>query len=218
MGQGNVGYGLDFRQLQYTQIGLPLVEPIKWIVVGAQVLRHPALPSNGTVEHPTEGDTIDGSPMDAETNDPARILIHDDQDPVGPQRCRLAPEQIHAPEAVFHVAQERQPGGTTGGLSRPVVLAENPSNHVFVDLDVERQGDLLCDSRTAPVGITLLHFDDRTDEFCTRSFRAGLPPAIRGEQHAVLLLAQGFVKAKQCRRLQNDCGTEQTSGTYQECH
>jgi hypothetical protein len=32
MGQGNVGYGLDFRQLQYTQIGLPLVEPIEWIV------------------------------------------------------------------------------------------------------------------------------------------------------------------------------------------
>src|SRR5438874_10173737 len=94
MGQGKVGYGLDFRQLQYTQIGLPLVEPIKWIVVGAQILRHPELPSNGTVEHPTEGDTIDGARMDAEPNDPARILIHDDQDPMGPQRCRLAPEQI----------------------------------------------------------------------------------------------------------------------------
>ena len=97
MGQGNVGYGLDFRQLQYTQIGLPLVEPIEWIIVGAQVLRHPALPSNGTVEHPTECGTIDRSRMDAETNDPACVLIHDHQDPVGPQRGRLAPEQIHAP-------------------------------------------------------------------------------------------------------------------------
>ena len=130
MGQGNVGYGLDFRQLQYTQIGLPLVEPIKWIVVGAQILRHPELPSNGTVEHPTEGDTIDGARMDAEPNDPARILIHDDQDPMGPQRCRLAPEQIHAPEVVFHVAQERQPGRTTGVLPRPVVLREYPSNRI----------------------------------------------------------------------------------------
>ncbi len=179
MGQGNVVDGLDFRSLQYPQIGLPLVEPIKWIVVGAQVLRHPALLSNGTVEHSTEGVTIDGSRMDAETNDPARILVHDDQDPVGPQRCRLAPEQIHAPEAVFHLAQERQPGGTTGGLSRPVVTGENPSNHVFVELEMERQGHLLCDSRTAPVGIPLLHFDDRTDEFCARTFRAGLPAAIR---------------------------------------
>ena len=78
------------------------------------------------------------------------------------------------------------------------MLGENPSNHVLVDWDVERQGQLLCDSRTAPVGITLLHFDDRMDEFCTRSFRAALPTAIRGEQHAVLLLAQSF-KARAAR-------------------
>ena len=94
------------------------------------------------------------------------------------------------------MAQESQPGGTTGILARPVVMGENPANHVFVDLDVERQGDLLSDSRTAPVGITLLHFDDRMNEFCARPFRAGLPTAILGEQQAVLSLAQGFVKAK----------------------
>jgi hypothetical protein len=75
------------------------------------------------------------------------------------------------------VAQESQPGRTTGGLSGPVVMAENPSNHVLVDLDVERQGDLLGDSRTTPAGIPLLHFDDRPDEFGARSFRAGLPSA-----------------------------------------
>jgi len=53
MGQGNVGDGLNFCHLSYPQIGLPLVEPIERIVVGAEVLRHPALPSNGAVEHPT---------------------------------------------------------------------------------------------------------------------------------------------------------------------
>ena len=53
----------------------------------------------------------------------------------------------------FMWTQESQPGGTTGVLARPVVMDENPSNHVFVDLDVERQGDLLCDSRTTPVGL-----------------------------------------------------------------
>ena len=92
MGQRNVGDGLDFCRLQYPQIGLPLVEPIKRIVVGADVLRHPVLPSNGAVEHPTECDTIERSRMDAEPNDAARILIHGNQDPVGPQRGRLAPE------------------------------------------------------------------------------------------------------------------------------
>ena len=71
------------------------------------------------------------------------------------------------------MAQESQPGGTTGILARPVVMGENPANHVFVDLDLKRQGNLLSDSRTAPVGITLLHFDYRTDEFCARTFRPG---------------------------------------------
>ena len=47
------------------------------------------------------------------------------------------------------MAQESQPGGTTGILARPVVMGENPANYVFVDLDVERQGHLLSDSRTA---------------------------------------------------------------------
>jgi hypothetical protein len=192
------------------------MEPIERIIVGAQVLRQPAMPSNGAVEHPTESDTIDLSRMDAKPNDAARVLIHDHQDPVRPQRGRVAPEQIHTPETVFHVAQERQPRWTIGVLSRPVVTGENPANHVFVDLDIGCQGDLLCDSRTAPVGITLLHFDDRMNEIYGRSFRTGLPTAIRGEEHPVLLLAQNFVKAKQCRGLQCNCGTEKTSWMHQE--
>ncbi len=106
MGQWNVGDGLDFRHLQYPQIGLPSVKPIKWIVVGTEVGRHPELSSNGVVEHPTESDTIDLTRVDAEPNDSPRALIHDHQDPVGPQGGRLTPEQIHTPEAVFHVAQE----------------------------------------------------------------------------------------------------------------
>ena len=111
MRQWNVRDGLDFCHVQYPDVGLPLVEPIKRIVIGAEEVRHPTLPSNGAVEHPTKCDTIDHSRMDAEANDPARVLIHDHQNPVGPQHGRFAPEQIHAPEAVSHVAQEGQPGG-----------------------------------------------------------------------------------------------------------
>src|SRR5215469_14784814 len=179
MRQWNVGDGLDFGHVQYPEVGLPLVEPIKRIVIGAQEVRHPALPSNGAVEHPTKCDTIDRAGMDAEANDAARVLIHDRRDPVGPHRGRFAPELIHAPEAVFHVPKESQPGRTTRVLSRPVVMGENSANYVFVDFDVERQGDLLSDSWTSPIGITLLHFDDRMNEFWARSFRAGLPAALR---------------------------------------
>src|SRR6516165_4077572 len=77
MRQRKVGDGLDFCHVQYPEVGLPLVEPIKRIVIGAEEVRHPALPSNGAVEHATKCDTIDHSRMDAEANDPARVLIHD---------------------------------------------------------------------------------------------------------------------------------------------
>jgi hypothetical protein len=73
-------------------------------------------------------------------------------------------------------------------LSRPIVIGENPADHIFVDLDVERQGDLLCDTRTAPVGIALLHFEDRMNEFCARTFGVKL------------LLAGGSGEPTQLRR------------------
>ena len=178
MGQGDVGHRLDFGHLQYPQIGLPLPKPIKGIVVAAKVLRHPALPSNRAVEHPAKSDTIDGSGMDAEPNDPTSVRIHDDQDPVGPQRGRFAPEQIQTPEAVLQVSNEGQPGWSPGVLFRSVVTGENPSNHVFVDGDVERPGNLLSNSRAAPGGIVLFHLDDGFNEFSVGSFWAWPPLAL----------------------------------------
>ena len=77
--------GFDLAHLQYPQIGLLLPKPKKGIMVGAEVLGHPRLPSNGAVEHPAKCDTVDSSGLDAEPDDPAGILIHDDQDPVGQQ-------------------------------------------------------------------------------------------------------------------------------------
>ena len=84
MRQRNVGYRLDFGHLQNSQIGLPLPKSIQRIVVGAEVLRHRPLASNGLIEHSAECDTVDYPGLDTESNDPARVLIHDHQDPVGP--------------------------------------------------------------------------------------------------------------------------------------
>jgi len=81
-------------------------------MVGAEVFRDQAVHSNGAVEHPTECNTIDGSSLDAESNDAARVLIHDDQNPAGPQRRRLAPGQIDIPETVLQVSNGSQPGRT----------------------------------------------------------------------------------------------------------
>jgi hypothetical protein len=72
MGQRNLEDAFDFRRLQHQQIVLPLVEPIKRIVILAEILWHPSLYSNSAVEHPTKCATIDRADMDAEPNDPAR--------------------------------------------------------------------------------------------------------------------------------------------------
>ena len=61
------------------------------------------------------------------------------------------------------MSNEGQPRGTTG--ARPIVTGENPSNYVFVDWDVESQGHLLSNSRTAPGRIALFCLDNGFDEF-----------------------------------------------------
>jgi len=52
-------------------------KPIKWIVVGAQVLWHRPVASNGLIEHPAERNTIDHSGMGAAPHIPVGVLIHD---------------------------------------------------------------------------------------------------------------------------------------------
>src|SRR5437868_11112489 len=106
MRPGDVGHGLDLGHFQYPQIGLPPLKPIKGIVVGAKVLGHLALPAKRVVKHPAKSDPVDASGMDAEPQDAARELIHDDQDPVSPQRGRFASEQIYIPEAVLGLTEE----------------------------------------------------------------------------------------------------------------
>ena len=216
MGEGNIGNGFDLGHLQYPQIGLPLPKPKKGITVGAEILGHPSLPSNGAVEHPAECDTVDGSGMDAKPNNSAGILIHDNQNPVGSQRSRFPQAQIQTPEAIFHVANESQPGRATGVLSWPIVTGENPANNVFVDGDVESQGNLLSNPRTAPGWIALLHLNDGFDEFFAGPFWSGLTPVLGGEEQAILSVPQSPVEAQESRRFQHDCRTDQAGGANEE--
>jgi hypothetical protein len=89
------------------------------------------------------------------------------------------------------------------------VTGENPSNHVFVDGDVESPGNLLSNTWATPGGIALLHLDDGFDEFFVGSPGSGLAPALRGEKQAVLALGQDLVKVQKGRRLQHDGRTDQ---------
>jgi hypothetical protein len=134
--------------------------------------------------------------MNTKSNDSAGELVHDDQDPVGPQRGRFAREQIYAPEAVLHVTQDGQPGWTAGIVSRAVMSGKDTANHVLVDLDSESQSDLLGDSGTTPSGIALLHLDHCFHQILAWSLWAGFGAAFRGERQSVLAIFHGPVEVQ----------------------
>ena len=54
---------------------------------------------------------------------------------------------------------------------RPVMNAQDSANNILVDLDAERQRDLLSNAGTAPVGIAPFRGNDGVDEVFLRSLR-----------------------------------------------
>ena len=98
MGPGSIRNRFNFRYAQDSQVGLPLMEAKQWIVVGAQILRKTRA-SNRLLEHLTERQAIDDSPLNSEADDSARVLVHHDQHPIRLQPDRLAPKQIEAPQS-----------------------------------------------------------------------------------------------------------------------
>ena len=86
--------------------------------------------------------------------------------------------------------------------------AQDTANNILVDFDAESQSNLLGNSRAAPTGITPFHFNDRVDEFLTRSFRTRLSPTLGRKQHLILSFRQQVVEMQQSGRLQNDSGPQ----------
>src|ERR1700726_2292018 len=109
MGEGHIGHRLDFRHLQHSEVGLPLVESIQGIVVGAEIVGR-CLPSNRSLEHPAQSRSIHDAALNTKTNNATRELIHHHENPMCSQRCGFASEQIAAPKTVLHVTEKCEPG------------------------------------------------------------------------------------------------------------
>src|SRR5206468_1394085 len=111
MGPGNVWNCLNFRNVQNSKVGFPLMKPIQRIVIGAEIFRQ-ACTSDRLLEHPAERQAIDDSTLDPESDDSTCVLVHDDQYPIHLQADRFTSEQVEAPQTVLHMADERQPRAT----------------------------------------------------------------------------------------------------------
>jgi hypothetical protein len=69
---------LDFRHLEYSKIGLPLVESIQRIMIRAEIFGQ-TLPANRSMEHPAQRHPIDDAAVDAKLNHATRTLVHHDE-------------------------------------------------------------------------------------------------------------------------------------------
>ena len=172
--------------------------------------------SKGVVEHSAKGNAVDDAGMQAKPNDPASVLIHDDQYPVSPQHGRLAAEQIDAPATVLQVAEESQPRRTVGVWLGVVMLGLDTPHDVLIDGDAEGPRDLLGDSRAAPGGIALLGGDNRLDELLGRALGTRLAPDLGREEPVVLAPGQDSVKVQEGRRLYHDGRADPPGGPHKQ--
>ena len=81
MRQRNVRHSFDFLHLENAQIGLPLMEPIQRIMIGAEIFRW-CLRVNDSIEHPAQYDSIHNTSVNGKADDASCELIHHDQNPL----------------------------------------------------------------------------------------------------------------------------------------
>ena len=99
------------------------------------------LAANGRGKHATDVNAGDRAAMQSETNQPARELIHDDEHPITPKHDRLAAKEVHAPEAIGGVTDERQPRRPAPARRRAIVFGQDAVHDVLIDGDPKRLRD-----------------------------------------------------------------------------
>src|SRR3954451_2418449 len=123
---------------------------------------------------------------------------------------RFALELNAAPQTFLSVTEEGKPGRTSRSWLWPVINAQDATNHILVDLDAERQRDLLSNAWTTPTRVAPFHCNDGINEFRVRSLWARPSVAFGRKQNSVLSFAQQAVKMQQGGRLQSNSGTKDT--------
>jgi hypothetical protein len=66
-----------------------------------------------------------------------------------------------------------------------VMRRKNPADDILINSYTEGQDDLLGNARTSPTGITLLHFNNSTNQIRTWAFRSGFRSVFWGKQQPV---------------------------------
>ena len=87
---------------------------------------------HGGVEHAAKVGASDRTAVHAD--EATRALVHDHEHPVAPEHDGLASKEIHAPQAVCRVADERQPRGPGSARDGAIVCRQHAVHDVLIDV------------------------------------------------------------------------------------
>jgi hypothetical protein len=206
MRYGHIGHRGHWVDTKDTEVCFPLKELKERVVVKTEASGS-CVSGGGFLEHSAERRSVDGDRLDSEANNPPRILVHYDQDPMSLEADRFSPEQIQTPETILGMTQQRKPGRAIVGAGRREVFLQDSANHVFVDVDTESIGDLFGNARTTTPGITALEFKNGLNEFLARTFGSWLSPRLGREKIPVFLPHKSRVDSEQRGWAEGEGGT-----------
>ena len=96
-------------------------------------------------------------------------------------------EQIKAPQTVFGLTQQSEPGGALVLGLWTIMRCQNPANGVLVEVRSEACIELLGNSTTAKPWVSSLQLQDDLDQFGRRTFRSRFAFCLGGEEKPVFI-------------------------------
>ena len=156
--------------------------------------------------------------MHADADEATRELIHDHEHPVAPEHDGLASKEVHAPQAVCRVADERQPRGPGAARDGAIVCRQHAAHDVLIDVGPERSRDDARNPWTAEPRIPRLELDDGLGKCLARPLRSGLLLKLaRREQSAVFATHQRLMKRQERRGAYADGDLSDSSSAEEKC-
>src|SRR5262249_11998004 len=122
------------------------------------------------VKHATESRTIHASGLHAKTDNPPRIDIHHDQNPVCLEQNRFGSKQVYAPQRVLRVPKQGEPRRSTVLRTWSIVPGQHAPDHILVQLDCEALGQLLGDLGTTQMRVAPFELNEGLDQLSCGSF------------------------------------------------
>ena len=168
-----MGHRLDFVDLQKPKVRGPPMRLEQRIMIRTEMSRR-APPMNGGVAHAAEAGCIDRSAMHTESHEAPRELVHDHEHPVALEHDGRTAQEVHAPQTVCRVSDERQPRGPGSARGWTIAFHQHAVHDVLVDVDPERLRDDARNPRAPESRIARFEVDDGADERLARPLWARL--------------------------------------------